>query len=53
MRYSNGDGSVDYRWMSAMFSVVNYSRDNQANQALINDAATLQPCVLNPDEFKP
>ncbi|MGI6098826.1 MAG: hypothetical protein ACOYD3_03595 [Kiritimatiellia bacterium] len=28
VRYSNGDGSVDYRWMSAMFSVVNYSRDN-------------------------
>jgi len=52
VRYSNGDGTVDYRWMSAMFSVVNYSRDNQANQAMINDAGTLQPCVLNQGEFK-
>jgi len=52
VRYSIGDGQADYRWMSAMFSVVNYSRDNQANQSLINDAATLQPCVLNKDEFK-
>ncbi len=52
VRYSNADGTTDYRWMSAMFSVVNYSRDNQANQAMINDADTLQPCVLNKNEFK-
>ncbi|MDP7130932.1 MAG: hypothetical protein QF437_10615 [Planctomycetota bacterium] len=52
VRYNNADGSVHHQWMSANFMVVNYSKANQANLALIKDAETLQPVVLNPDEFK-
>lgn len=52
VRYSNRDGSISYQWMSANMMVVNYSQDNQAQQGLITDAKTLQPVVLNKDEFK-
>jgi len=52
VRYSNEDGSSFWQWMSANFVVVNYSFDNQANQGLIADAPTLQPVVLNKNEFK-
>ena len=52
VRYNNADGSVHHQWMSANFMVVNYGKANQANLALIKDAETLQPVVLNPDEFK-
>ena len=52
VRYENQDGSTVYQWMSANFAVVNYSFDNQANSGLIADAETLQPVVLNKDEFK-
>ncbi len=52
VRYSNEDGSQSWQWMSADFSTVNYSFDNQAQQGLIADAKTLQPAVLNKDEFK-
>ena len=52
VRYNNADGSAHHQWMSANFMVVNYSKANQANLALIKDAETLQPVVLNPDEFK-
>lgn len=52
VRYDNKDGSVHYQWMSANFMMVNDSFANQANQGLIRDADTLQPVVLNPDEYK-
>lgn len=52
VRYDNRDGSTSYQWMTANMMVVNYSQDNQAQQGLISDAATLQPVVLNKDEFK-
>lgn len=52
VRYANLDGSSHYQWMSANFMVTNYSYDNQANIALIADAPTLQPVVLNKNEFK-
>ena len=52
VRYNNADGSVHHQWMSANFMVVNDTMANQANLGLIKDAATLQPTVLNPEEFK-
>jgi hypothetical protein len=52
VRYSNKDGSTHDQWMTANFMVVNDAFANQANQGLIQDARTLQPVVLNPDEFK-
>ncbi len=52
VRYLNKDGSTHYQWMSANFMVVNYTMANQANQGLIRDADTLQPAVLNRDEYK-
>ncbi|MBR1999316.1 MAG: hypothetical protein IJ992_02250, partial [Lentisphaeria bacterium] len=52
VRYNNQDGSINYQWMSANFMVTGYSFVNQANHALIADAPTLQPVVLNKNEFK-
>lgn len=52
VRYNNMDGSVSYQWMTANFSAVNYSHDNQANTALILDAPELLPAVLNKHELK-
>lgn len=52
VRYANLDGSSSYQWMTANFMVTNYSYDNQANIALIADTPTLQPVVLNKNEFK-
>ena len=51
VRYNNMDGSVSYQWMTANFSAVNYSHDNQANTALILDAPELLPAVLNKHEL--
>ncbi len=52
LRYENEDGDRRYAWMSSRFEVSDYKFDNQANQSLIKDAATLQPFVLNKNEFK-
>ncbi|MBO5958958.1 MAG: hypothetical protein J6Q65_02430, partial [Lentisphaeria bacterium] len=52
VRYNNQDGSVSYHWISANFMVTGYSYSNQANHGLIGDAPTLQPVVLNKNEFK-
>ena len=52
VRYTNLNGTSRYAWMSANFSAVNYTFANQANQALIRDADTLQPVVLNRGELK-
>lgn len=52
VRYSNRDGSTTWQWMSANFMVTNYRFSNQANIDLIADAPTLQPVVLNKNEFK-
>ncbi len=52
LRYENEDGGRRYAWMSSRFEVTDYSFDNQANQSLIKDAETLQPFVLNKNEFK-
>ncbi len=52
IRYNNMDGSVSYQWMSSNFMVTNYRFTNQANIGLIADAPTLQPVVLNKNEFK-
>ena len=52
VRYENEEGGRRYAWMSARFEVTDYSFNNQANQGLVKDAATLQPFVLNKGEFK-
>lgn len=52
VRYSNADGTVSYQWMSANFMVTDYQFVNQANIGLIADAETIQPVVLNTNEFK-
>lgn len=52
VRYANEDGSTSYQWMTANFTVTNYTFSNQANIGLIADAETLQPVVLNKNEFK-
>lgn len=51
-RCSNEDGSVSYQWISADHMVVHYRNANQAKAALYRDADTLQPVVLNKNEFK-
>lgn len=52
VRYSNMDGSTTYQWLSANYSAFDYSFAGQASFALIEDAKTLQPAVLNKNEFK-
>ena len=52
VRYENADGDRRYAWMSSKFETTDYNFDNQANQGLIKDAETLQPFVLNANEFK-
>lgn len=51
-RYSNADGSTHYEWISADFMVTDYKFTNMVRIALLKDADTLQPVVLNRDEFK-
>ncbi len=51
-RYSNADGTAHYEWISADFMVTDYKFSNMVRIALLNDADTLQPVVLNKDEFK-
>jgi len=51
-RYSNKDGSATYEWISADFQVTNYKLSNMVRIAMLKDADTLQPVVLNKDEFK-
>jgi len=52
-RCSNEDGSVSYQWISADHMVVSYNGySNQAKAGLFRDAETLQPVVLNTNEFK-
>ena len=51
-RYSNADGSTNYEWISADFMVTNYQFTNMVRIAMMHDADTLQPVVLNRDEFK-
>ncbi len=51
-RYSNADGSIHYEWISADFMVTDYKFTNMVRIAMLNDADTLQPTVLNKDEFK-
>ncbi len=50
--YTNADGSRTYEWISADFQVTNYRFTNMVRIAQIKDADTLQPVVLNKDEFK-
>ena len=52
VRYENINGDRRYAWMSSKFETTDYSFANQANQDLIKDAETLQPFVLNANEFK-
>lgn len=51
-RYSNADGSSHYEWISADFMVTDYKFTNMVRIAMLNDADTLQPVVLNKNEFK-
>lgn len=51
-RYSNKDGSETYEWISADFQVTNYKHANMVRIDMLKDADTLQPVVLNKDEFK-
>ncbi len=51
-RYSNKDGSTTYEWISADFQVTGYKFSNMVRIAMLKDADTLQPVVLNKDEFK-
>ncbi len=51
-RYSNADGSTHYEWISADYMVTDYKNSNLVRIALIKDADTLQPVVLNKNEFK-
>ncbi len=51
-RYSNADGSTHYEWISADFMVTDYKFSNMVRIAMLNDADTLQPVVLNKNEFK-
>ncbi len=53
VRYNNEDGSVRYEWMSAPYTALDFIEHlSQANINLMSDAETLQPVVLNKDEFK-
>lgn len=51
-RYSNANGSTHYEWISADFQVTNYHFSNMVRIAMLKDADTLQPTVLNKGEFK-
>ncbi len=51
-RCSNEDGSISYQWISADHTVTAYDSTNQAKAGLYKDADTLQPAVLNTNEFK-
>ena len=51
-RYNNADGSTHYEWISADFQVSNYRFTNLVRIAMLKDADTLQPVVLNKGEFK-
>ena len=51
-RYSNKDGSETYEWISADFQVTDYKLSNMVRIDMLKDADTLQPVVLNKDEFK-
>ena len=51
-RYSNKDGSTHYEWISADFMVTDYKFSNMVRIAMLKDADTLQPVVLNRNEFK-
>ncbi len=53
VRYNNADGSVRYEWMSAPYTALDFAEKlSQANINLMSDAETLQPVVLNKNEFK-
>lgn len=53
VKYHNEDGTVSYQWMTAPYTALDYVESlGQANTNLIRDAETLQPVVLNKDEFK-
>lgn len=53
VKYHNEDGSVSHQWMTAPYTALDYNEYlGQANTNLIRDAETLQPVVLNKNEFK-
>ncbi len=53
LRYDNSDGTTHHQWMSAPGMVTGYRNTNYEKLALVSDDAdTLQPVVLNKDEFK-
>ncbi len=53
LRYNNADDSVRYGWISSHFSSMDYREGaGMANIYLVGDADTLQPVVLNKNEFK-
>jgi len=51
-RYTAPDGTFSYEWISADFQVSSYLFSNLVRIGMIHDADTLQPTVLNKDEFK-
>ncbi len=52
VRYYNEDGSIKYWWMTAPYTSLDYQYLDRGNLQLIRDADTLQPVVLNKNEFK-
>ncbi len=52
VRYDNADGTKRYFWNSANFMLTDYSMDAQVCTAMLADAETLQPVVLNKNEWK-
>jgi len=51
-RYTAPDGTTSYEWISADFQVTNYAFTNMVRIGMIKDADTLQPTILNKNEFK-